>query len=87
MRSCLKLVLAATLVGMLWAQQPASKPAPDKDAPENTDTTIFRAETRLVDISVQVGRTGVLTPVANLKPVFLAGTTVSRATLHNEDEI
>ncbi len=46
-----------------------------------------RAMTRLLDIAVQVGRTGVLTPVANLKPVFLAGTTVSRATLHNEDEI
>ncbi len=46
-----------------------------------------RAKTTLVDISVQVGRTGVLTPVAHLKPVFLAGTTVSRATLHNEDEI
>ncbi len=46
-----------------------------------------RAQTRLLDITVQVGRTGVLTPVACLEPVFLAGTTVSRATLHNEDEI
>ncbi len=46
-----------------------------------------RAQTRLLEITVQVGRTGVLTPVANLEPVFLAGTTVSRATLHNEDEI
>jgi DNA ligase (NAD+) len=46
-----------------------------------------RAQTRLMEITVQVGRTGVLTPVANLQPVFLAGTTVSRATLHNEDEI
>jgi DNA ligase (NAD+) len=46
-----------------------------------------RAETRLLGISVQVGRTGVLTPVAELEPVQLAGTTVSRATLHNRDEI
>ncbi len=46
-----------------------------------------QAETRLVGITVQVGRTGTLTPVAELEPVQLAGTTVSRATLHNEDEI
>ena len=46
-----------------------------------------RAATQLLGIEVNVGRTGVLTPVANLKPVFLAGTTVSRASLHNEDEI
>ncbi len=46
-----------------------------------------RVETRLLDILVQVGRTGVLTPVAALEPVVVSGSTVSRATLHNEDEI
>ena len=46
-----------------------------------------KAVTKLLDISVQVGRTGVLTPVAELEPVQLAGTTVARASLHNEDEI
>ena len=44
-------------------------------------------ETVLRAISIQVGRTGVLTPVAELEPVQLSGTTVSRATLHNQDEI
>ena len=43
--------------------------------------------TILEDIVFQIGRTGVVTPVAHLKPVSVAGTTVSRATLHNEDEI
>lgn len=46
-----------------------------------------RAETFVRQITVQVGRTGVLTPVAELEPVLLAGSTVARATLHNEDEI
>ena len=46
-----------------------------------------QAETLLKDIVVQVGRTGNLTPVAVLQPVLLAGSTISRATLHNEDEI
>jgi len=43
--------------------------------------------TQVLDVKVQVGRTGALTPVAELKPVQLAGTTVSRATLHNRDRI
>jgi DNA ligase (NAD+) len=46
-----------------------------------------QAETKLKAISIQVGRTGKLTPVAELEPVFLAGSTISRATLHNEDEL
>lgn len=44
-------------------------------------------ETVLKEIEIQVGRTGVLTPVANFDPIFLAGTTVSRAVLHNQDFI
>jgi DNA ligase (NAD+) len=46
-----------------------------------------RVETELISVSYQVGRTGAVTPVANLKPVLLAGTTVKRATLHNANEI
>ncbi len=45
------------------------------------------AETKLKDIFCQVGRIGTITPVADLQPVFLAGSTISRATLHNFDEI
>jgi len=51
-----------------------------KYAPEQT-------QTKLNAITIQVGRTGALTPVAELEPVFLDGSTISRATLHNEDEV
>lgn len=51
-----------------------------KFTPKEATTVVF-------DIQVQVGRTGALTPVAHLKPVQVAGTTVARATLHNEDEV
>ena len=66
-------VLGATAHGPRWAR--AYKYAPE------------RAETVVEGITVQVGRTGVLTPVAELKPVELAGSTISRATLHNADQI
>lgn len=46
-----------------------------------------QAKTKLLEITYQVGRTGAITPVANLQPVLLAGTTVKRASLHNADQI
>ncbi len=66
-------VLGATGKHLRWAV--AYKFAPEQ------------AVTQILDITVQVGRTGVLTPVAELNPVFLAGSTIARATLHNEEEI
>ena len=66
-------VLGATAHGPRWAR--AYKYAPE------------RAETVVESITVQVGRTGILTPVAELRPTDLAGSTISRATLHNADQI
>lgn len=66
-------VLGATAHGPRWAR--AYKYAPE------------RVETVVEAITVQVGRTGILTPVAELKPVQLAGSVISRATLHNADQI
>ncbi len=66
-------ILGATAHGPRWARA-------YKYAPERVQTTVE-------GITVQVGRTGILTPVAELKPVELAGSVISRATLHNADQI
>lgn len=66
---------------------PAKRRAPGYAIVHKPVPWITPAETRLLSITVQVGRTGVLTPVAELEPVFVQGSTVSRATLHNQDEI
>jgi DNA ligase (NAD+) len=70
-----------------WARIPSKTRAPGHAIVHKPVPWITPAETRLRDITVQVGRTGVLTPVAELEPVFVQGSTISRATLHNEEEI
>jgi DNA ligase (NAD+) len=70
-----------------WARIPGRTRAPGWAIVHKPVPWITPAETVLKAITVQVGRTGVLTPVAELEPVFVQGSTISRATLHNEDEI
>ena len=70
-----------------WRRIPMKARAPGYAIVHKPIPWITPAETVLKAITVQVGRTGVLTPVAELEPVFVQGSTVSRATLHNEDEI
>ena len=70
-----------------WARIPAKTRTPGYAIVHKPIPWITPAETVLRDITIQVGRTGVLTPVAELEPVFVQGSTISRATLHNEDEI
>lgn len=70
-----------------WARIPAKTRSPGYAIVHKPVHWITPAETVLKAITVQVGRTGVLTPVAELEPVFVQGSTISRATLHNEDEI
>jgi DNA ligase (NAD+) len=70
-----------------WTKIPGRSRAPGYAIVHKPVPWITPAETILKAITVQVGRTGVLTPVAELEPVFVQGSTISRATLHNEDEI
>jgi len=70
-----------------WARIPGRSRAPGYAIVHKPVPWITPAETVLKAITVQVGRTGVLTPVAELEPVFVQGSTIARATLHNEDEI
>ena len=70
-----------------WERIPAKTRAPGYAIVHKPIPWITPAETVLKTITVQVGRTGVLTPVAELEPVFVQGSTIARATLHNEDEI
>ncbi|MGC9942338.1 MAG: NAD-dependent DNA ligase LigA [Verrucomicrobiota bacterium] len=70
-----------------WPRIPGRSRAPGYAIVHKPVPWITPAETILNSITVQVGRTGVLTPVAELEPVFVQGSTIARATLHNEDEI
>jgi DNA ligase (NAD+) len=70
-----------------WKKIPGRSRAPGYAIVHKPVPWITPAETVLKAITVQVGRTGVLTPVAELEPVFVQGSTIARATLHNEDEI
>ena len=70
-----------------WAKIPGRSRSPGYAIVHKPVPWITPAETVLKAITVQVGRTGVLTPVAELEPVFVQGSTIARATLHNEDEI
>jgi DNA ligase (NAD+) len=70
-----------------WAHIPGRSRAPGHAIVHKPVPWITPAETVLKAITIQVGRTGVLTPVAELEPVFVQGSTIARATLHNEDEI
>ena len=70
-----------------WPKIPGRSRSPGYTIVHKPVPWITPAETILKAITVQVGRTGVLTPVAELEPVFVQGSTVARATLHNEDEI
>ncbi|MGA2853939.1 MAG: hypothetical protein ABSE90_07410, partial [Verrucomicrobiota bacterium] len=70
-----------------WPRIPGRSRAPGYAIVHKPVPWITPAETILKAITVQVGRTGVLTPVAELEPVFVQGSTIARATLHNEDEI
>lgn len=70
-----------------WAKIPPKAKVPGYAVVHKPIPWISGQETVLNTITIQVGRTGVLTPVAELEPVFVQGSTVSRASLHNEDEI
>jgi DNA ligase (NAD+) len=70
-----------------WPRIPGRSRAPGYAVVHKPVPWITPAETVLNAITVQVGRTGVLTPVGELEPVFVQGSTIARATLHNEDEI